>query len=59
MIQCITIEEAAQRLSVSDNTIRRLIEEQKITAYKIRRTVRVSVQSINDYLENASINAID
>ncbi len=51
----ITVPEAAERLSVSPRTIRRLIAEGKIRAYQIRRAVRISESDLQAYKKSARI----
>lgn len=45
--ELITVHEAAERLGVHHNTIRKLVREKRITAYRLgHRTLRVDIEEI-------------
>jgi len=46
----ITIPDAAKRLSVSERTIRRLIERGELRAVRVGRVWRVPMEALRDYL---------
>jgi len=47
----LTVSEVAERLNVSERTVRRLIAEGKIRVYQIRRSIRISEADLLDYLK--------
>jgi len=47
----LTVSEVAERLNVSERTVRRLIAEGKIRVYQIRRSIRISEADLIDYLK--------
>ncbi len=47
----LTVSEAAERLNVSERTVRRLIAEGKIRIYRIRRSIRIREADLLDYLK--------
>ena len=46
----LSVAEVAERLNVSDKTVRRLITERELDAYHIRRQLRVSEADLAAYL---------
>jgi excisionase family DNA binding protein len=50
VVDAITVKEAAERLSVSPVTIRRMIQNRQIEAFKVRSLVRVKVSSLDKLL---------
>lgn len=50
--QLLTIKEAAQRLKVSYNTICRMIDSGDLPVVRIRRCVRIRLESINSLIVN-------
>lgn len=44
-----TVKEAAERLRVHPETIRRLVRSDELRAIKIGRIIRISVAAIEDY----------
>ena len=48
--QLLTIREVAQRLNVSERTVRRLISSRELEAYQIRRQWRISEHGLATYL---------
>ena len=46
-----TIPEACRMLKVSDDTVRRMIKEGKLEAFKVRGSWRIKKESINKLLE--------
>lgn len=51
----LTIEQAAQRLGVSPDTVRRLIREGALGANKIRGQLRISEKDLEDYLASTRV----
>lgn len=49
-LQCYTLTEASDKLSLSVNTIRRFINEGKIRAFKVGHGWRISRAALNDYI---------
>jgi len=45
----ITIQALAIRWGVSDSTVKRLIDEGKLTGIKIRRTYKIKKESVDEY----------
>ncbi len=52
---CVTIEEAGERLALSPQSIRRLIAEGRLIGYKFRRSLRVSLESLEAYIRSCEI----
>lgn len=46
---------AAKLLSVDDETVRRLVRDKKLQAYKVRREYRFSLDQIREYLERVKV----
>lgn len=55
MTNCLTVSDAAGRLSVSPSLIRRLIRDGSIDAVRVGRCVRVPVASLEVYLARERI----
>lgn len=51
----LSIQETAKLLAVTENTIKRYIEEGKLTAYRYVRNVRIEKSSIEQFLESSKI----
>ena len=49
-LQLLTVEEVAERLSVSVRTVRRLIDGGELPAHRMGRMVRVSVDDLDRYI---------
>lgn len=49
----VTIKEAADLLSCSTRTIRRMIEEGKLEAGKIRGCLRITMNSVDRYIDES------
>ncbi len=45
----ITIQTLAARWHVSDTTVKRLIDEGKLTGIRIRRSYKINIESANEY----------
>jgi len=45
----ISVQQAARRWNVSENTIRRLILENKLSGIKVRRSYGISYESVLEY----------
>jgi excisionase family DNA binding protein len=52
----ITIPDAAKRLSVSERTIRRLIERGELRAVRVGRVWRVPMEALRDYLSGSQVH---
>ena len=50
-VRLLTPEEAAQFLSVSQRTVKRLVAEGSLRAYKISRSMRFRLEDLNTYVE--------
>jgi excisionase family DNA binding protein len=50
------IEQVASLLGVHKNTVRQLIEDGELKAYRIKSVVRISGTSVLDYLERNRLN---
>ena len=55
----LSVEETAQLLGVSRKTVRRLVDQRKITFVRIQRRVLISVDSVEEYLERNTVRRID
>jgi excisionase family DNA binding protein len=53
--QLMSTSEVANYLQVSYSTVRRLLYDGKLTAFKIRGNIRFSLNDINCYLDNSRI----
>jgi excisionase family DNA binding protein len=53
------IEEVRARLRVSDSTIRRLIRDGKIRAYRIGRQLKFKPEELDAYIESALVRPGD
>jgi excisionase family DNA binding protein len=49
-LQLLTVEQVAERLSVSTRTVRRLIDSGELPAHRMGRMVRVSVDDLERYI---------
>lgn len=49
------IEEVIKRLGVSDSTIRRLVREEKLRAYRIGRRLKFKQEDIDRFVESQVI----
>lgn len=47
--------EAGKRLGVSDDTVRRLIDNKEIPAFKVRSSFRIYGRDLKSYIENNRI----
>ncbi len=54
---CLKIQTVAERLTVSPDTVRRLIKRGKLKAIKVGKNVRILGWSLNEYVRNHSIEA--
>lgn len=52
----ISIEELCQRLMIGKNMAYRLLRSNKIAAFRIGRSWKIPVKSVNDYIANNSYN---
>ena len=50
-VRLLTPDEAAQFLSVSQRTVKRLVAEGHLRAYKIRRSMRFKLEDLSAYVE--------
>ena len=50
-VRLLTPDEAAQFLSVSQKTVKRLVAEGSLHAYKIRRSMRFRLEDLEAYVE--------
>ena len=50
-VRLLTPDEAAQFLSVSQRTVKRLVAEGSLRAYKIRRSMRFRLEDLEAYVE--------
>jgi excisionase family DNA binding protein len=53
MVRYLTVAEAAERLGVHQNTIRKLIKSGQLGHSRVTRWIRISEDDINDYLNRA------
>ena len=53
----ITLSETSERLDVSPDTVRRLIADGKMVAYKFGRSLRISLSSLEAYIRSCEIHA--
>jgi len=49
-VRLFTPDEAAQFLSVSQRTVKRLVAEGRLRAYKIRRSMRFRLEDLEAYI---------
>lgn len=49
------VSEVAEYLNISVDTVRRLIKNEELNAYKIGHQIRVSEKQVNSYLKKASV----
>jgi excisionase family DNA binding protein len=49
-VRLLTPDEAAQFLSVSQRTVKRLVAEGRLHAYKVRRSMRFRLEDLEAYL---------
>jgi excisionase family DNA binding protein len=52
MSESISILAASKMLSISDRTVERMIEDGRLSAFKIGRSVRVTRRSIDSYVKH-------
>ena len=45
------VDQAAERLAICTKSVRRLITEGRLQGVKIRRSLRVTLSSVNSYIE--------
>ena len=50
-VRLLTPDEAAQFLSISKRTVKRLVAEGHLHAYKIRRSMRFKMEDLEAYVE--------
>ena len=50
-VRLLTPDEAAQFLSVSQRTVKRLVAEGSLRAYKVRRSMRLRLEDLEAYVE--------
>jgi len=50
-VRLLTPDEVAQFLSVSQRTVKRLVAEGSLPAYKIRRSMRFRLEDLKAYVE--------
>jgi len=43
-----TVPEAAEKMQVSDRTVRRLIKAEKLRAYRVGRQLRIDMKDLED-----------
>jgi putative molybdopterin biosynthesis protein len=55
MSEMLTVDEVAERLSVSHGTVRSLIREGELMASRIRRQLRVTEEQLSEYLNKAKV----
>jgi excisionase family DNA binding protein len=53
----VTLMEAAARLRVGRSTMQRLVREKKVRSIKVGRALRISVASIEDFVERGEKGA--
>lgn len=51
MTKWISLQEAAERISLHPATIRRYIEDGELKAYKLKRVWRISEASLHSFME--------
>lgn len=51
----ISPKEAAERLAVSTGTIRRLVKGSELTAYRFGNQIRITVESLEQYVSRQKI----
>jgi len=54
-IQFYDIQEVAKELDVSTRTIRRYIDDGKLTAFKIGNKVKIRPEDLDEFIENSKI----
>lgn len=52
--QLLTVEEVAQRLQLSEGTVKRLLRDGELEGYKIRGTWRIAQSNLEQFLERRS-----
>jgi excisionase family DNA binding protein len=57
-IELLTIEEAAERISMSARYVRRLISERRIAFYRIGRSVRIDPADLGEFVTAGRIEPI-
>jgi len=57
--ELLTIEQAAQQMSMSARYIRRLIAERRIPFHRLGRAVRINLTDINNYITSSRIEPIN
>ena len=50
-VRLLTPDKAAQFLSVSQRTVKRLVAEGRLRAYKIRRSMRFKLEDLEAYIQ--------
>jgi len=55
-IQFYDIQEVAKELDVSTRTIRRYIDDGKMTAFKIGNKVKIRPGDLDEFIENSKMN---
>ena len=50
-VRLLTPNEATQLLSVSQRTVKRLVAEDSLSAYKVRRSMRFKMKDLEAYVE--------
>jgi len=51
----LTVQKVASFLDVSEDTVRRLIDEGKLTAHRVGRQIRVDWGSVKEYLKENTV----
>ena len=54
-----TTSEVAEKLNLSEKTIRNLIESGELEAHKFGRVFRISEEQFNDFIEKSKTNIND
>lgn len=55
MSEVLTIKEVAERLKVSERTIRNWIESGKLNAYRFGLQYRINAEDLNTFIENSKV----
>lgn len=54
----LTVEQAAQRMSMSERHVRRLVAERRIAHHKLGRSVRLDPADVDAYIAEARVEPI-
>jgi excisionase family DNA binding protein len=55
----LTVSEAADRMGLSDRTLRRLVQQRRIRHLRIGRLIRISTWDVDEFVADSTVSPID